>query len=119
MESAKGLAPENVTVLEGELAAQISSFDGKRNHNERVFRWMRYVAIAIGAITALLLGLKIKEPTLLGLQVGDVIQNLALALTTTGTALAAIEAFRNPRALWIRYTETYTSLRGLQTELKY
>jgi hypothetical protein len=74
----------------------------------------RFAVVLCGAVTTILIGLhSVSEPF------QPLVKDFALFFSALVTAISALDAFYNYRALWIRYTVTYTELRTLSTKVEY
>jgi hypothetical protein len=100
--------------LRNTLVSTLQSFEGKRKQNKRRAFMVYLGATMLSALVTVLLGLQgVADSKLL------YIRNGALILSATVTVLTAFDTFFNHRALWVRYTQTVSHLRALQTELEY
>lgn len=107
-------AKEKVEFLRRCLTQQIEGFGQRRQETRRMAFRLRIGVVTCGAITTILLGLH-SLPT----SWQPVLKDLALISSALVTFIGAIDAFYNYRALWVRYTVTYTNLRAIEANLDY
>lgn len=103
---------EKTNYLLTSLNTQIASFQNKRRHNRNLALGISLTTVSLGAMTTILLGVK---------DVGDevILKNIALVLSACVTIVGAVDSLFHHRALWIRYTETVTSLYSIKSDLEY
>lgn len=94
------------------IDSQIASFYKKRQNNRRVAIFVKLSAAGLGAMTTVLLGLQGISGTY-----QNWVTNIALVASALVTIIATYEGFFDHRALWVRYTQTLTSLYSLKSEL--
>jgi len=105
---------EKVEALRNQIDDQIEGFDRRRHETRKIAFRVRFAVVSVSALTSVVIGLQ---------GVPDAVQphfkNTALVLSVLVTAISALEAFYNHRALWIRYTATFTELKALRARLDY
>ncbi len=105
-------AEERTEFLSKALGSNIDSFNRKRQNNKTKAFLFKMSITALGGATTVLLGLEdVSDPTLF--------KNAALVCSALITLLSTFDAFFNHRALWVRYTQTYTELLAIQSDLNY
>jgi hypothetical protein len=103
-----------VNFLEAVLEEQISGFNQRRKANKKRAFLFRLSIIICGLLTTVLIGIHSVSPT-----IQPFITDIALLFSALLTALGAIDAFFDHRALWIRYTTTSNELKTLRSKLRY
>jgi hypothetical protein len=105
---------DKIQYLQQRLEEQIEAFNnGRRKNKKKAFRF-RLSVILCSAFTTILIGLQS-----FGSSLEPIIKDAALIFSAMVTALSAIDAFYNHRALWIRYTATSNDLKTVQSKLQY
>lgn len=105
-------AHDKLAILKNELESNISSFGKKRNENKWKALWLKLAVTLLAGATTVVLGLQ-------GIASDLVLRNIGLVLTAIVTVLTTWDTFFNHRAMWVRYTWTYTTLRAIQSDLLY
>ena len=103
---------EKAAFLSKSLQTEIESFNAKRKENKSKALLLKLSITALGGITTVLLGLQ-------GIGHESLLRNVALVFSALVTLLSTWDTFFNHRALWTRYTATYTALLGIESDLEY
>jgi len=104
---------EKLEAVRGQLDAQITGFDRRRHETRKIAYRIRFAVVTCSALTTIVIGLeRIPE------SIQPLLKNGALVFSVLVTAISALEAFYNHRALWIRYTATFTELKALRSKLE-
>src|ERR1044072_1218347 len=104
-------AQQKLDLLKIKLDESIKFYASKRESSKARAFGLKITALFFSVSTTILLGLE-------GLGHTVALKNSALFLSAFVTLLTAWEAFFNHRAMWVRYTMTYTSLLELQVDLE-
>jgi hypothetical protein len=107
-------AKEKVEFLRKCLDEQIIGFGKRRQANRNKAFRLRIAVVCCGAVTTILLGLHSVAESW-----QSFVKDCALIFSALVTVVGAFDAFYNHRALWIRYTVTYTQLKTLDSRLEY
>lgn len=102
-----------VEFLNGIISERLVTFDSLKSWNRKKAILFKIISSLLGAIIAILLGLKL-DP-----EFKDITVNIALILGSFISIVNAIEVFWNPMSLWIKYTMTSNELHCLHSDINY
>ena len=85
----------------------------QKTRNRRLAFWFKLISTVFSVSITILLGAKIDEPYKTGFA------NTALFLGGLITVISVVDAFDNPRGVWVRDTQSYNQLNVIKTSLDY
>lgn len=106
-----------IQFLKHALQREIKSFQKKRLRNQKLAARLKIAAVALGASTTALLGLK--EIQFLHGCPANIISIVAILFSAGATAVGAMEQFFDHRWLWVTYTATLTALYAISDDFEY
>jgi hypothetical protein len=105
-----------IEVLRTQLTDNIDGFRAAAKKNKKRALQLRISIVCFGSLTTLLIGLK---SNLLFSEYDNEFSALALLASALIPVLSALDAFIDPRWLWVRHTAAQTSLVLILDELNY
>jgi hypothetical protein len=87
-------------LLRDKIDGRIDFFKGRIRINKWLAVCLRAMSISAGILVTMLLGLK--DNSLFGGH-GDTLSAIALVMSSVATLAAAMEAFLDPRGIWVRF----------------
>ena len=105
-----------VEFLRAELRSHIQRTRRRSNSQKRFALLFRTAVIVMSSLVTISLGLK-GNPIFNGME--DLLSATSLIMSAAVSAIAALEAFLDPRALWIKFTNTLWALYRLKDDVEF